>query len=49
MAKKRLKVEVARGHEWGRGRATQTHKDKRQKRMGTRGARLRAALRGEGY
>lgn len=46
MAKKQ-RLKFARGHEWGLGRATQTHGDKRQKRMGTRGARLRAALREE--
>ena len=38
------RLDFARGHEWGRGRATQTHKDKRHKRQRTRGARLRAAL-----
>jgi hypothetical protein len=38
------KVVIARGHEWALGRATQTHKDKRQKRLGTRRARVRAAM-----
>jgi len=40
---KRL-VKLARGHEWGMGRSTQTHSDRRQKRLKTRSARLRQAL-----
>ncbi|WP_297562639.1 hypothetical protein [Meiothermus sp.] len=48
MAKKQ-RLRFARGHEWGLGRATQTHKDRRHRRIGTRGARLRRALRDEGY
>jgi len=35
---------LARGHEWAAGRATQTHNDRRQKRLKTRSARLRQAL-----
>lgn len=46
MKKKRIKL--ARGHEWAAGRATQTHGDRRHKRLKTRGARLREALKGEG-
>ncbi|WP_268766464.1 MULTISPECIES: hypothetical protein [Meiothermus] len=41
------RVRFARGHAWGMGRSTQTHGDKRQKRMKTRGARRREALRDE--
>jgi hypothetical protein len=43
MAKKQ-KLRFARGHAWGMGRPTQTHGDQWHKRMGTRGARPRAAL-----
>jgi len=35
---------LARGHEWAAGRPTQTHGDRRQKRLKTRSARLRQAL-----
>lgn len=45
--KKPKRLEFARGHEWGFGRATQTHGDRRHKRLRTRGAQLRAALKEE--
>jgi len=45
--KRRLKVKLARGHAWAAGRATQTHGDRRHKRLKTRGARLREALKYE--
>ncbi len=44
MVKTKKVVTIARGHEWGLGRSTQTHGDKRKKRLGTRRARVRAAL-----
>jgi hypothetical protein len=40
-------IKLARGHAWAAGRATQTHEDKRHKRLKTRGAQLRAALKYE--
>ncbi|MCL6531589.1 MULTISPECIES: hypothetical protein [Meiothermus] len=47
MGKHKALKHLARGHELGMGRSTQTHGDKRQKRLRTRSARLRAALRDE--
>jgi hypothetical protein len=45
MGKHKALKRLARGHEWGMGRNTQTHGDKRQKkRLGTRSARLQRAL-----
>jgi len=44
MGKHKPLAKLARGHEWAAGRPTQTHGDKRQKRLRTRSARLRAAL-----
>lgn len=38
---------LPRGHEWGQGRATQVHGDKRTKRQRTRGDADRAAIRRE--
>jgi hypothetical protein len=46
MAKKKHRITLARGHEWALGRPTQTHGDKRKKRLGTRRARMRAAMEG---
>lgn len=45
--KKPKLLSFARGHGWGFGRSTQTHADRRHKRLKTRGARLRAALKEE--
>jgi len=44
MGKHRALQRLARGHEWATGRATQTHGDRRQKRLKTRSARLRQVL-----
>jgi|GEM_PF-6077180 len=44
MGKHKVLRHLARGHEWAAGRATQTHNDRRQKRLKTRSARLRQAL-----
>ena len=44
MGKHKPLARLARGHEWGMGRSTQIHNDKRNKRLKTRSARLRAAL-----
>lgn len=45
--KERQRLRFARGHEWGLGRGTQTHGDRRHKRRRTREARLREALKEE--
>lgn len=44
---KNLLQSLPRGHEWGQGRATQVHGDKRTKRQRTRGDADRAAIRRE--
>ena len=44
MGKHKALKHLARGHGWAAGRPTQTHGDKRQKRLKTRSARLRQAL-----
>lgn len=45
--KKPILRTLPRGHEWGQGRATQVHGDRRTKRERTRGDANRAAIRRE--
>jgi len=47
MGKHKPLAKLARGHEWAAGRPTQTHGDKRHKRLRNRSARLRRALKEE--